>query len=139
MPARGTPLASRTWICTRGAVAPGATTAPLFASIDKIDHRLIEASSDLYANPFVGFFKVTWPLSLPGVVSGTLLTFIPAAGDYINAQLLGSPNQRMVGNVIPLMGNLCDQLTDQMGKVVDQIVGAVPKASIEAKIAAHAT
>ena len=73
---------------------------PLFASIDKIDHRLIEASSDLYANPFVGFFKVTWPLSLPGVVSGTLLTFIPAAGDFINAQLLGSPNQRMVGSVI---------------------------------------
>jgi spermidine/putrescine transport system permease protein len=73
---------------------------PLYASLDKIDHRLIEASSDLYANPFVGFFKVTWPLSLPGVVSGTLLTFIPAAGDYINAQLLGSPNQRMVGSVI---------------------------------------
>jgi spermidine/putrescine transport system permease protein len=73
---------------------------PLFASIDKIDHRLIEAGSDLYANPVVGFFKVTWPLSLPGVVSGTLLTFIPASGDYINAQLLGSPNQRMVGNVI---------------------------------------
>jgi spermidine/putrescine transport system permease protein len=73
---------------------------PLFASIDKIDHRLIEASSDLYANPFVGFFKVTWPLSLPGVVSGTLLTFIPAAGDYINAQLLGSPNQAMVGSKI---------------------------------------
>ena len=73
---------------------------PLFASIDKIDHRLIEASSDLYANSAVGFFKVTWPLSLPGVVSGTLLTFIPAAGDYINAQLLGSPNQRMVGGVI---------------------------------------
>ncbi len=73
---------------------------PLFASIDKIDHRLIEASSDLYAKPYVGFFKVTWPLSLPGVISGTLLTFIPAAGDYINAQLLGSPNQRMVGGVI---------------------------------------
>ena len=73
---------------------------PLFASIDKIDPRLIEASSDLYASPIVGFFKVTWPLSLPGVISGTLLTFIPAAGDYINAELLGSPNQRMVGNVI---------------------------------------
>ena len=73
---------------------------PLFASIDKIDHRLIEAASDLYANPITGFFRVTWPLSLPGVVSGTLLTFIPAAGDYINAQLLGSPNQRMVGSVI---------------------------------------
>jgi spermidine/putrescine transport system permease protein len=73
---------------------------PLFASIDKIDHRLIEASSDLYANSFVGFWKVTWPLSLPGVVSGTLLTFIPSVGDYINAQLLGSPNQRMIGSVI---------------------------------------
>ncbi len=73
---------------------------PLFASLDKIDHRLIEAASDLYANPVRGFFKVTWPLSLPGVVSGTLLTFIPAVGDYINAELLGSPNQRMIGGVI---------------------------------------
>jgi spermidine/putrescine transport system permease protein len=73
---------------------------PLFASIDKIDHRLIEAAGDLYSSPIVGFFKVTWPLSLPGVVSGTLLTFIPAVGDYINAQLLGSPKQRMIGNVI---------------------------------------
>ena len=73
---------------------------PLYASLEKIDPRLIEASGDLYANPVVGFFKVTWPLSLPGVVSGTLLTFIPAAGDFINAQLLGSPNQRMVGGVV---------------------------------------
>lgn len=73
---------------------------PLFASLDRIDHRLIEAAGDLYANPFVGFFKVTWPLSLPGVVSGTLLTFIPAVGDYINQVLLGSPNQRMIGTVI---------------------------------------
>jgi spermidine/putrescine transport system permease protein len=73
---------------------------PLYASLDKVDHRLIEASSDLYAHPVVGFLKVTWPLSLPGVVSGTLLTFIPAVGDYINAELLGSPNQRMIGGVI---------------------------------------
>ncbi len=73
---------------------------PLFASIDKIDHRLIEAAGDLYSRPIVGFFKVTWPLSLPGVVSGTLLTFIPSVGDYINAELLGSPKQRMIGNVI---------------------------------------
>jgi spermidine/putrescine transport system permease protein len=73
---------------------------PLYASLDKIDHRYLEASRDLYANPFTGFWKVTWPLSIPGVVAGTLLTFIPAAGDYINAQLLGSPQQRMVGNVI---------------------------------------
>jgi len=73
---------------------------PLYASLDKIDTRLHEASGDLYANPAKTFFKVTWPLSLPGVVAGTLLTFIPASGDYINADLLGSPNERMVGNVI---------------------------------------
>ena len=73
---------------------------PLYASLEKIDGRLVEAASDLYASPVKAFFKVTWPLSMPGVVAGTLLTFIPAAGDYINAQLLGSPDQRMVGNVI---------------------------------------
>lgn len=73
---------------------------PLYASLEKIDGRLIEAAGDLYASPSRGFLKVTLPLSKPGVVAGTLLTFIPAAGDYINAALLGSPNQRMVGNVI---------------------------------------
>ncbi|MBM7519983.1 ABC transporter permease [Nocardioides nitrophenolicus] len=73
---------------------------PLYASLEKIDGRLVEAASDLYASPARGFLKVTLPLSKPGVVAGTLLTFIPAAGDYINAALLGSPNQRMVGNVI---------------------------------------
>ncbi|HWJ07966.1 MAG TPA: ABC transporter permease [Nocardioides sp.] len=73
---------------------------PLYASLEKIDVRLIEAAGDLYASPSRGFLKVTLPLSMPGVVAGTLLTFIPAAGDYINAQLLGSTNQRMVGNVI---------------------------------------
>lgn len=73
---------------------------PLYASLEKIDHRLLEAASDLYASPVKGFLKVTLPLSMPGVVAGTLLTFIPAAGDYINAELLGSPNTRMVGNEI---------------------------------------
>ncbi|HJQ07781.1 MAG TPA: ABC transporter permease [Nocardioides sp.] len=73
---------------------------PLYASLEKIDGRLVEAASDLYASPVKAFFKVTWPLSMPGVVAGTLLTFIPAAGDYINAQLLGSPQQRMVGQTI---------------------------------------
>ncbi len=73
---------------------------PLYASLEKIDIRLIEASGDLYASPIRGFLRVTLPLSLPGLVAGTLLTFIPAAGDYINAQLLGSTNTRMVGNVI---------------------------------------
>ena len=73
---------------------------PLYTSLEKIDTRLHEASSDLYSNGFSTFFKVTWPLSLPGVVAGTLLTFIPASGDFINADLLGSPNERMIGNVI---------------------------------------
>jgi spermidine/putrescine transport system permease protein len=73
---------------------------PLYASLEKIDGRLVEAAGDLYASPVRAFFKVTWPLSLPGVVAGTLLTFIPSAGDYINAQLLGNPNTRMAGNVI---------------------------------------
>lgn len=75
-------------------------TLPLYAALDKLDPRLIEASSDLYAKPLSGFLKVTFPLSLPGVVAGTLLTFIPAAGDYINAQLLGGPRDKMIGNVI---------------------------------------
>lgn len=73
---------------------------PLYAALERLDPRLIEASNDLYANPITTFRKVTWPLSLPGVVAGTLLTFIPAAGDYINAELLGSTQDRMIGNVI---------------------------------------
>lgn len=73
---------------------------PLFASLDRIDYRLIEAASDLYASPWTGFRKVVWPLSLPGVVAGTLLTFIPAMGDFINAELLGSTKDRMIGNAI---------------------------------------
>ena len=73
---------------------------PLYAALEKIDPRLVEAAGDLYASPATAFRKVTWPLSLPGVVAGTLLTFIPAAGDYINAELLGSPADRMIGNVI---------------------------------------
>ena len=75
-------------------------TLPLYASLDKVDYRLIEAAGDLYSSPFTGFRKVTFPLSLPGVVSGTLLTFIPACGDYINAELLGTPKQYMIGNRI---------------------------------------
>ena len=73
---------------------------PLYASLEKVDGRLVEAAGDLYASPLRGFFLVTFPLSLPGVVAGTLLTFIPAAGDYVNAQLLGNTNTKMVGNTI---------------------------------------
>jgi spermidine/putrescine transport system permease protein len=75
-------------------------TLPLFASIDRIDPRTLEASGDLYANGLTTFRRVTLPLSMPGVVAGTLLTFIPAAGDYVNAAILGNPNTKMLGNVI---------------------------------------
>ncbi|MEV8551039.1 ABC transporter permease [Streptomyces glaucescens] len=73
---------------------------PLYTSLERIDGRLHEAAGDLYATPSTTFRKVTFPLSMPGVVSGTLLTFIPAAGDYVNADLLGSTDTRMIGNVI---------------------------------------
>jgi spermidine/putrescine transport system permease protein len=73
---------------------------PLYVSLEQVDPRLLEAAKDLYANPGQAFLRVTLPLSAPGIVAGTLLTFIPAAGDFINAQLLGTPKQYMIGNVI---------------------------------------
>jgi spermidine/putrescine transport system permease protein len=73
---------------------------PLYVSLEQIDGRLIEAAEDLYASKLHAFLRVTLPLSLPGVFAGTLLTFIPSAGDFINAQLLGTPRQYMIGNVI---------------------------------------
>ena len=73
---------------------------PLYVSLEQIDPRLLEAAKDLYASPTQAFIRVTLPLSAPGIVAGTLITFIPAAGDFINAALLGTPNQAMIGNVI---------------------------------------
>ena len=73
---------------------------PLYVSLEQIDERLLEAAEDLYASKRQAFLRVTLPLSAPGIVAGTLLTFIPAAGDFINAQLLGTPKQYMIGNVI---------------------------------------
>ena len=73
---------------------------PLYVSLEKLDRRLIEAATDLYASRTTAFRKVTLPLALPGIFAGSLLTFIPACGDFINAALLGTPRQFMVGNVI---------------------------------------
>jgi spermidine/putrescine transport system permease protein len=73
---------------------------PLYVSLEQIDARLLEAAKDLYSSPTQAFLRVTLPLSAPGIVAGTLLTFIPAAGDFINAYFLGTPNQTMIGNVI---------------------------------------
>jgi spermidine/putrescine transport system permease protein len=73
---------------------------PIYASLERIDINLIEAAKDLYSSATQAFFRVTLPISAPGVVAGTLLTFIPAAGDYVNVIFLGSSNQSMVGNAI---------------------------------------
>jgi spermidine/putrescine transport system permease protein len=73
---------------------------PLYANLEQIDKRLVEAAQDLYASRTQAFLRVTLPLSLPGIFAGTLLTFIPAAGDFVNATLLGTPEQFMIGNVI---------------------------------------
>jgi spermidine/putrescine transport system permease protein len=94
-------------LATGGAVIAGLTynflpfmVLPIYASLERIDEGLIEAAKDLYASSTQAFRKVTLPLSAPGIVAGTLLTFIPAAGDYINAQFLGSAGNQMIGNVI---------------------------------------
>jgi spermidine/putrescine transport system permease protein len=77
-------------------------TLPIFSNLDRLDTRLLEASGDLYANPVTTFRKITFPLSLPGVISGTLLTFIPISGDYVVASrdFLGGPDTAMIGNVV---------------------------------------
>jgi len=94
-------------LATHAAVIGGLTynflpfmVLPIYVSLEKIDLRLIEAAKDLYSNGWQAFRKVVLPLTLPGVFAGSLLTFIPAAGDYINAEFLGSPNNSMIGNVV---------------------------------------
>jgi spermidine/putrescine transport system permease protein len=75
---------------------------PLYVALEKIDRRLIEAAADLYASRSQAFWRITFQLSVPGVVAGSLLTFIPAVGDFINADIIGArnPDVAMIGNVI---------------------------------------
>jgi spermidine/putrescine transport system permease protein len=73
---------------------------PIYVSLEKIDPRLVEASRDLYSSAGRGFTKVILPLSMPGVLAGSLLCFIPASGDFINADYLGSTKTTMMGTVI---------------------------------------
>jgi spermidine/putrescine transport system permease protein len=94
-------------LATTGAVIAGITynflpfmILPLYASLERIDPRMLEAGYDLYGTRRAVFTRVTLPLAAPGVVAGSLLTFIPAVGDFINAELLGTPRQSMIGNVI---------------------------------------
>jgi spermidine/putrescine transport system permease protein len=94
-------------LATSGAVISGLTynflpfmILPIYASLERIDLSLIEAAKDLYASARQAFIRVTLPLTAPGIVAGVLLTFIPAFGDYINAELLGGTSQHMIGNKI---------------------------------------
>jgi len=73
---------------------------PVYVALERLDVSLLEAAKDLYADKRKAFWKVTFPLSMPGVFAGSLLTFIPVVGDFIDAELLGSPQTTMVGNII---------------------------------------
>jgi putrescine transport system permease protein len=73
---------------------------PLYSNLEKHDRSLLEAAADLGAPPWKVFVRVTWPLSIPGVVAGALLVFIPAVGEYVIPSLLGSANQIMIGRVL---------------------------------------
>jgi spermidine/putrescine transport system permease protein len=94
-------------LATGGAVIAGLTynflpfmILPIYASLERIDTSLIEAGKDLYASATQTFLRVTLPITAPGIVAGVLLTFIPAVGDYINAEILGGTGTAMIGNVI---------------------------------------
>src|SRR5688572_5692177 len=94
-------------LATGGAVIAGLTynflpfmILPIYASLERIDLSLIEAGKDLYASATQTFLRVTLPITMPGIVAGVLLTFIPAVGDYINAEILGGTGTSMIGNVI---------------------------------------
>jgi spermidine/putrescine transport system permease protein len=76
------------------------TVLPLYVALERIDKRLVEAAKDLYASKFEAFRKVVLPLSFPGVFAAVILTFVPATGDYVNSEVLGSPDTQMIGNVI---------------------------------------
>jgi spermidine/putrescine transport system permease protein len=73
---------------------------PLYVALEKMDKSLLDAADDLYSSRAIAFLRVTFPLSLPGVFAGSLLTFIPSVGDFINSTYLGSPSTTMIGNVI---------------------------------------
>jgi spermidine/putrescine transport system permease protein len=76
------------------------TVLPIYVALERVEPSLLEASADLYASKVTAFRKVVLPLSLPGIFAAVLLTFVPVASDYVNAQILGGANTTMVGNII---------------------------------------
>ncbi len=115
---------------TAGSVIAGLTynflpfmVLPIYVSLEKIDPRLLDAARDLFSNPFRGFRKVVLPLSLPGIFAGSLLVFIPAAGDFVNSALLGSPQTRMIGNVV--QGNFLSTLDYPSAAAISFVLMAI--------------
>jgi spermidine/putrescine transport system permease protein len=96
---------------------------PIYVSLEKIDIRLVDAARDLFSNPFRAFRKVVLPLSLPGIFAGSLLVFIPAAGDFVNSALLGSPQTRMIGNVV--QGNFLETLDYPSAAAISFVLMAI--------------
>ena len=107
-PRRRDPRCRPTRSCARRIAVIGGLTynflpfmvLPIYVALEKIDPRLVDAARDLYSNTWRAFRKVVFPLSLPGVFAGSLLVFIPAAGDFVNAYYLGSAKTTMIGNVV---------------------------------------
>ena len=73
---------------------------PIYVSLEKIDRSLLEAATDLGDGPFRRFWRITWPLSVPGVIASGLLVFIPTVGDYVTPKLVGGTEGIMIGNII---------------------------------------
>ncbi|GAA1881520.1 ABC transporter permease [Actinomadura bangladeshensis] len=107
-PLRGTVLPDDFHILDTGvAVVSGLTynflpfmVLPIYVALERIDHRVVEAAYDLYASRLQAFTRVILPLSLPGVFAGVIMTFVPVSSDYVNAEVLGGPQNTMIGNVI---------------------------------------
>ena len=91
---------------------------PIYVALERVDPRLVEAAYDLYATPVAAFRKVIFPLSLPGVFAGVVITFVPVSSDYVNAHILGGPSNTMIGNVIQNQYLRYAGLSDRVGAVV---------------------
>lgn len=99
---------------------------PLYAALERLDRSLLEAGKDLYASATQTFLRVTLPLTMPGIIAGVLLTFIPAAGDYVNVTFLGGTNQAMIGNVIQSKYLVVNDYPDRGGGTLIHPAGPDP-------------
>ena len=110
------------------------TTFPLYVALERIDHGLVEAAQDLYASRAKAFWKVVFPLSMPGVFAAVLLTFVPATGDYVDAEILGSPDTTMIGNIIQRKFLVNLDYPDAAALSIVLMLGMLVLASVYAKV-----